>query len=180
MKTFRLFLALLIGLLVAASVSACSIGGTNHPAPAAAPVASSTPAPQVVENPLIKAFGGTVTYQDGASVTVTPGTPFQPNAEAAGEIPGQQTLKFTVTVKNGTNKPLDILAYSQATSGGKQASEVSDIANNVGGNSDATLLPGQSLSWDCAYSVANPQDVTFTYQPDFQYKTAIFTSQPKE
>lgn len=180
MKTFRLFIALLLGLICAATLSACSIGATNNaPAPHKTAVAVAKPTPSPVADPLVKAFGGTVTYQDGVAVTVTGPTPYQPSAEAAGGIAGQQVVKFTVTVINGSKDTIQIGGWPQATSGGQQASAVSDFGQNVGDTPNAPLLAGQQLSWDEAFSVADPTQITFSYSPTLDHKTAIFTN-PRE
>lgn len=177
MKLFKMFLNLTLMSVMIFIVAGCAIQGTNTPMHKPAVVENSaTPTPTPSADPLVKPFGGTVTYQDGVTVSVSTATPYQPSAEAAGAISGQPVLKFTLTVTNGSKDILKMIGYPDATSGSQQAAAVSDLGSQVGNTPDATLLQGQSIKWDEAFSVADPSDITMTYSPDMVHATAIFTT----
>jgi hypothetical protein len=162
-------------LILALVLSGCSIKAVQHAdAPAAEPAPSvvATPAP----DPLVKGFGKTVTYTDGVTISVSAPTAYAPTQFAAGTVDGQNTYVFTVVVTNGSAKTLDLSAWASANSGGKVASSVADLANNIGLSPSTSLLTGQSVQWDEAFSVADANDITFQISPDFLHDKAIFDS----
>lgn len=152
-------------------LSACSIQGSTHvDSKATVAHASST------QNPLTKGFGDVITYKDGVSVSVSKPVPYNPSASAGNGIAGQSDVVFTMVVTNHSKQNLEFTGFPQATSGGKSAYDITDIGNNVGNTPDSTLLPGQSITWLEAFSVADPSNITLEYSPSFVYDQAIFTS----
>lgn len=177
MKTLKFFAMLLAFCCVFVFTGCASIKATDAVVPK--PAATSTPTPTPVANPFVKPFGGTVTYQDGVTLSVAAPVAYTPTANAYGAVDGQAVVKMTVTITNGSKDVLDVAGFPQANSGSAQAQVVTDLEVPVGNTPNGPLLAGQSLSWDEAYSVTNPNDITFSYAPSPTYQTAIFTSQDK-
>lgn len=169
MKKISIAVALPLVLLM----SGCAIGGTNNPPPANNAGHVTTPAAPAS---LLKGFGDVITYENGVSIKVTAPVPYTPSVSAAGSVAGLQVVSFTVTVTNGTKAILDQSGYPDATSGGQKATSITDIGNHVGDTPMGPLLAGQSITWTEAFGVADPANVTFSYSPGIQYKTAIFDS----
>lgn len=172
--------------LATVGLSALLLTGCSVPAaPTPDPVASAASQPEVQEpvaetSPLIQPFGGVVTYEDGVSVSVSTGAPFQPTDMAVG-AEGGTPLVFKVVLTNNSTEPLEPTAFPSATSGGQMASNIADVANpefgDIGLSPTTTILPGQTIEWYSAFSVADPADVTFEVSPtSFDYDMAIFTT----
>jgi hypothetical protein len=125
---------------------------------------------------LVKGFGKIITYTDGVSISVSTPAPYQPTEFAAGAVDGQSAVVFTVVVTNGSKETLDVAAFASANSGGKVASSIADLANNIGLSPSTSLLAGQTVQWQEAFSVADVNDITFQITPDFLHDKAIFDS----
>jgi hypothetical protein len=121
-------------------------------------------------------LGETMVWSDGVEMTVGAPAPFTPSETASAE-PGQSAVLFDLTLTNNSEEPLEPLSFSQVTSGGVEASAIFDSANNIGLAPTATVLPGQSITWQEAFSVADPADITFQSSPGFLYDDAIWTAQ---
>jgi hypothetical protein len=134
-------------------------------------------------NPLIKQFGDVVTYEDNVSISVALIGPFTPGEYAQGIVEGYQPTVFKVVLTNNSDKPLEPTAIASATSGGKPAEYIADIANaeygDLGLFPTTSVLPGQTLEWYTAFSVSDPSDITLEISPtSFDYDQAIFTTVP--
>lgn len=161
--------AMLIGL------TAC---GASHDEGATKPAAvtTNTPAPTKTQESSVAHFGQTYTYDDGLKLTVAAPVPYTPSQSSAGAVAGQTNLKFHYTIFNGTKEPYDpTLVQGQLNSGGSAASSITDIEQNIFLAPQGSLLPGQQIGWDEAFSVANPDDLTMTVTLDFSHKDALFT-----
>jgi hypothetical protein len=78
-------------------------------------------------------FGKSHTWDDGVTVTVGRPKKFKPSAYTVVDKT-KRYLKFTVTVRNKSNKPLDLgLTYISVRSGNKEASEVFDSVSGLRG-----------------------------------------------
>ena len=174
--------SLIAAVALTATLTACSTPATSAD-PNAKPATSEAPAAvedAPAENDLIKAFGDVVTYQDGVSISVALVGEFTPTEYAIygeGEIP----LVFKVVLTNNSEEPLEPAVVPQANSGGKPATYVADAGNpqygDLGLFPTAAVLPGQTLEWYTAFSVADPADVTMQLSPtSFTYDDAIFTT----
>ncbi|AYG04731.1 hypothetical protein [Gryllotalpicola protaetiae] len=169
--------ALMLG-LTACGTSGAPSGG---PAPATSD-AATTPAPTKTAASQNAKFGETYKWSDGLAVTISAPQPFTPSQYAAGVTAGQQNLIFTITINNGTTQNVDAgLSQMTLTSGGTAASSITEIGGPQGDvtglGPQTPVLPGQSVSWKAAFSVANPADLTSQFSiTDFNHKPAIFTS----
>lgn len=172
-----------ITLVAVAALGLTGCGGvqtTEKPAPeasVAAPVVEETPEPPV-ENPLIQPLGGVVTYTDGVSISVSTPADFVPTEYAAGADQAHQVV-FTLVLTNGSTAPLDPYAYPTVSSGGAEATQIIDMDNPVGEvnfGPDTVVLPGQTVQWLQAYSIADPTKITVGVAPGLEYEDAIFTN----
>ena len=176
--------AFIAGLALTASLTACSTPAASAPDPqASAATVDEKPAETApAVNELIKPFGEVVTYKDGVSISVSAPTAFTPSNLDYLPLPeGQTSLVFKVVLTNNSDKPLKPGAIAQANSGGKPATYIADVANteypDLGMSPTTTVLPGQTLEWFTAFSVADPANITLDIAPGpFEYDTAIFTN----
>lgn len=176
-------LAVLAVVSVALLAGCSSVRADDKPAPEASvaqPVEETTEPteePPAV-NPLIKQLGEVVTYTDGVSISVSTPAPFTPTEYANGADQANQVL-FTFVITNGTDKPLEPMVYPTVSSGGVESSPIIDIGNPAGQTSfgpDTTILPGQTIQWLQAFSIADPANITIELSPSFEYENAIFTN----
>lgn len=149
-------------------------------APAAKPVAET---PEAVEepavDPMLVSFGEVFTWEDGVSMSVSAPTPFTPTEYAAGAVPGNTNLVFSVNVTNGSDTTYSPSIWETVSSGGAEASMISDIDNPIGEISwgpTTAMLPGDTVTWLVAYSVADPAAILFETSPGFAYEYALFTN----
>jgi hypothetical protein len=105
------------------------------------------------------AFGKSYTWRDGVSVTVGRPMKFKPSAYAVVEK-SKRYLKFTVTVVNKSNKPIDLgLTYISVKSGSEEAREVFDSISGLRGPPVAKVLKGRESEFDAGFGVADPKDL---------------------
>lgn len=171
--------------LSALLLAGCSTSAGAQPDPAAsaaaAPVEATTePAAEAPSNPMIQPFGGVVTYEDGVSISVSPGVQFTPGEYAIGADTGVPTI-FKVVITNNSAEPLEPTAFPSVSSAGQQASYIADTGNaeygDIGMFPTTTVLPGQTIEWFSGFAVADPADITFEVSPtSFLYDSAIFTT----
>lgn len=170
-------------IVLALSLTGCGVKASETPAPsasAAKPVEAptATPSDAVVDDGVLN-FGEVRTYEDGVSISVSVPKPFTPSETSMGAVAGQKAFVYTVVITNGSKTPLKPSAYSKVSSAGEESSMIADIGNPLGsiGNSPSnTILPGKTIKWLEAYSIANPKDVAFEVSPSFKYEDAIFTA----
>jgi hypothetical protein len=123
------------------------------------PPASSEPTDSATPERETLAFGKSYTWHDGVSVTVGRPTNFKPSAYAVVEK-SKRYLKFTVTVVNKSNKPIDLgLTYISVQSGNEEAREVFDSMSGLRGPPDTKVLRGRQSEFDAGFGVANPNDL---------------------
>lgn len=141
---------------------------TKNDTPQSAATVEETPAEAESTTPT---FGDTYTWPDGLAVTISEPADFAPSEYAAGQVEGEPALSYDVTVTNGTDEDVEAVAINlTVSSAGKQASPIFDSA----GGTDmptATILPGKSLTWKVAYSVADPTDVQITVDNVFAFES---------
>lgn len=177
----------LVGALV---LSGCTVSGssTSEPddrdepgiaEPSFAPEPTSEPEPAPEPDDMILAFGEAMTWEDGVSLSVSAPGAFTAGEYAAGVVPGQAQIVFTIVITNGSSEVLDPLAYGTLSSGGQEASAIFDSGNpagDIGMSPTTAILPGQTVQWLEAYSVVDPASLTFQIAPSFAYEDAIFTN----
>jgi hypothetical protein len=139
------------------------------------PDAAEEPAPEPVSN---LAFGETMVWEDGMELSASVPEPYSPTEFAFGaDLPNN--LLFTMTITNNTSENLEPLVYTRLSSGGQEASQIFDSgspAGDVGATPTTVLLPGQSVTWKEAWSVADPNSLTMQIAPSWDYEDAIFTN----
>lgn len=173
----------IFALFVVALVGCTPSQATDRPSvePSIAQPAEPTEEPTAeAVNPLIKPLGDVVTYTDGTSISVSTPVDFVPTEYANGADQAHQVL-FTIVLTNGTDKPLDPLVYPTVSSGGVESDPIIDIGNPAGQTSfgpETTILPGQTVEWLQAFSIADPANITVELSPSFEYQSAIFTNIP--
>ena len=134
-------------------------------------------APVEETQPTTLAFGETYTFDNGATVTLSSPKPYEASGlGAAGVVEGQDNLQVTITIVNSSDESFDFAGWPTATSGGKDASAIIDLANEVGDTQAGTLAAGEEVSWVEAFSVSDTEDLEITYKPSFLYDAVVFTS----
>lgn len=165
--------ALLIGL------TACGTNGkpSSDPAPVTKTVTSAPAKPAPAQN---ATFGNSYKWDDGLSVSISAPAPYTPTPEAAGMVTGDSNIVFTIAVTNNTQENIDAsVAQFNLTSGGVAASAVADLSGpaGTGFGPQTPILPGQTVSWQSAWSVKDVSDMTAQFNiEDFTHKAAIFTN----
>jgi len=192
-------LTTLAAALAVAAVTLTGCGAGNQmagvPLKSAAP-ASSTPSPtssepgnfetpdpadlepttDEPEPPTDIRFGETWEWEDGMQVTVSTPKKYRPSEYAAGTDGYTKFVQFTVTVKNGTKKKVDLIGMADVASGDTEGHEVFDSGKGIEGSPSTSILPGRKVTYKVAFGVENPSDIVFQYGPTFEHEDAIFTS----
>lgn len=167
----------LLVLLFAGCSTKTSIASDPQASSAVAPP-TQTPPPV---NEYAKHFGETITWADGSSISVSDPSPFVPTEYAAGLTPGTTPVVFEIVYTNNTDKPYDPIMWPQVSSGGVESTSISDLSNSlgqVGFVPTTTVLPGQTVKWYQAFSVADPSNITLVISPDSFGEKGIFTNIP--
>lgn len=171
-----LFIAVLI--VIALFAVGCSTPAVSTPDPeasAASTPAEEEPAPEPEDDGIL-AFGETVTFADGLSISVSTPAPFTPSETAAGLIDGQQGIVLEFVLTNNTEKPYEPMIFNTASSGGVEATMIADSEQGILFPPSTTVLPGQTVKWNEAYSVADPASITLEVSAGFEYDSAIYTN----
>ena len=141
------------------------------------PAASAPEQEPVVEDDGLYAFGETVTYEDGISVSVSEPAYYVAGELASGPVEGQPTLAFKIVVTNSSEEPFDpSLVFATLTSGGAESAGVFDTENEVGFPPVTKVLPGQTVEWVQAWSVVDAASLTLELNVGFTHDAAIFTN----
>ena len=133
------------------------------------------PEPPAVGN---LAFGDTMIYEDGVELTVSAPEPYTAGEFAAGADQAAN-LVFTLTITNNSTENLDPLPFPRVSSGGTEASQIFDFTDDgvqVGLPPTNVILPGESVTWQSAWSVADAASLTMQVAPGFEYEDAVFTN----
>ena len=143
--------------------------GTTTPAAGSAPSAAA-PATSAV------GFGQTFTYSDGLAVTVDQPTPYRASSSAAGDV-NPHAYSVTVRITNNTGAAFDpVLLQVAMSTGGDQASQIYDSANDMGDRPQNQLQPGRSLTYELAFSTtADSGEAQVDVVPSFSHDHAVFT-----
>lgn len=177
--TFLVVLFLLAVVVLFAGCSAKTEVPTTEPS-VAQPASEPEETPETVVDPMISALGEAFTYTNNVSISVSTPVPFQPTEYANGADQANQVL-FTFVITNGTDKPLEPTVWATVSSGGAEGSPIIDVGNEAGQTSfgpSTTILPGQTIEWLQAFSIADMESITVEISPGFEYENAIFTNIP--
>jgi hypothetical protein len=125
------------------------------------------------------AFGQSFTYEDGAIIAVAAPVPYQPSSTSAIGAGSARAVAMSVTVTNGTAKPLSLAGVSlQAAAGDQAAEQIFDSAKGVGMSSQ-TLPPGKRQTFTVAFGVpSGPTEFRVQATPSwFGYQPVFFVGQ---
>ena len=121
-------------------------------------------------------FGDTWEYEDGLAITVSTPEPYTPGEYASGADQAAN-VAFTITIVNGTDANFDpSLSIPDVSSGGTESSRIIDFEGATGLPPSTTVPAGQTVSWQAAFSVADPAQIVMDISPSFDYDSAVFTS----
>lgn len=154
-------------------------GSTDSSEPAGTNADSTTAAaePAADQGDGTTKFGGTYTYEDGLSVTVSTPKKFKPSEYAFVED-AEAYVAMTVKIVNKTGKPYDpSMFYATMQSGNEEAEQVFDSENDFNGNPDTKVLNGREVKFKIGYGVKDPKDLVLEVTPEpITYEATIFTS----
>ena len=104
-------------------------------------------------------FGKSHAWDDGVIVTVGRPKEFEPSKWAVVEK-SKRYVKFTVTVVNKSDKPIDIgRTYISVQSRNKEEDQLFDSMSGLKGVPDTKVLKGRASEFDVGFGVADPKDV---------------------
>ena len=116
------------------------------------------------------AFGGTVSYDNGVTVTVPSGTPYTP------QDPTWSTqavdLGYDVTVHNGSGSAITVNLIGETTADGTDGDDILD--DDLDTMKDFPLAAGATHTYHIAFSVASQNDVTLSVSVADHYAYAEF------
>lgn len=179
-------LTALTALTIAAGLSACTLSQPEPaeapaPPPAAvetgeAPVGDSVEAP-APEQPTTGTFGGDgFRYDDGLELGISEGKEFTPTEWASADE-ADLYLRFTVTIKNGTDAAYDpSMFFTTMSSGGVEMAEVFDTDSKLDGSPMTPVLPGKTVAFDIGYPVVDPKDIVMNVTTDYDHADVLFTN----
>jgi hypothetical protein len=160
--------ALLLGL------TGCTGVASVNESPAS-PVESADDPANEPAAPTTPVFGNEYVYDDGVAITVAAPVPFTPGPYAAG-VEQANNLMFTLTIRNGSDKPLEPYAFPTVSSASVEGTNIVDMDASIGLGPTTVILPGNSIQWNVGYSVADPANLTFQVSPGFEYANVVFTN----
>lgn len=120
------------------------------------------------------AFGDTVTFEGGSTLTVEAPVKFRPKRFAAGGEAFPAHVKYKATFTNNTDEVFDpALSSGSVSSAGIEGDSVFQDGLDA---PDNPVLPGKSVTWWMGYGVQDPADTQLTVSLGFlDYEDAIFT-----
>lgn len=123
-------------------------------------------------------FGDTAEFEDGLRLTMSePRTDYVPG-EYVARLDESLTdyIAFTVTIENGTSEPFEPLFYAEGNSGGKAVDQIFDSEQNIGSAPSGRILPGESVTFDVAFAVADSESVTLDVSVDFDHDAVLYSN----
>lgn len=133
---------------------------------------SSRPADQQ----LIAKFNDGVIYDDKVAIGVAEPATYEPGARATGADQAHQVV-LTFAIKNDSDKAFDPQLIVDVSSGGVEASRIYDYSSTEKFEQPRTsILPGGSVTWRQAFSVADPKSLVVEVRADYDRPKAIFTN----
>jgi hypothetical protein len=176
-KIFLTIIVLFVIFALALLFTGCSTPASSTPDPKASSASTPVEEEPVVETPTNPAFGETVSFPDGISLSVSAPAEFVPSELAAGAVEGQPSVVFEFVITNNSEENFDpTIVYATASSGGVEAPGIFDTSENVGFPPTTAILPGQTIKWNQAFSTADPAAITLEVSVGFEYDDVIFTN----
>jgi hypothetical protein len=122
----------------------------------------------------VYAFGDTVTFEDGSTLTVEAPVKFRPKRFAAGGEAFPAHVKYQATFTNNTDEVFDpALSSGSVSSAGIEGDSVFQDGLDA---PDNPVLPGKSVTWWMGYGVQDPAETQLTVSLGFlDYEDVIFT-----
>lgn len=120
-------------------------------------------------------IGDTYTWDDGVSVTVSQPKAFKPTDSAAGNYDKslKDFEKYTVTIKNNSDEPVDPAQFRMTgNSGGKEAERMFDTG--ISSLPTTKIQPGKSLTFNVGFAMADHKDASFDVSLDYDREEATF------
>jgi hypothetical protein len=124
------------------------------------------------------AFGETMAWDDGVAMTVSAPEPFSPSNLAAGADQAENVV-FTLTITNDSSENVQPIVVSTLSSNATEATRIIDIGaegGQVGIPPTTPILPGESITWQEAWSVSDTSSLTLQTAPSFAYESVVFTN----
>lgn len=124
------------------------------------------------------AFGDTMEWDDGVTMTVSEPESFTPSELAEGSDQAED-LVFTLTIVNDSAECVQPIVVSTLESDGTEATRIIDVGaegGQVGIPPITPICPGERVRWQEAWSVADPASLTMETGPSFAYDSVVFTN----
>ncbi|MFC8193748.1 hypothetical protein ACFUMH_18995 [Cellulomonas sp. NPDC057328] len=146
----------------------------DEPLPLDEPSTDPSPDPFALDEPsggdpaadMTVAFGETFVYEDGLEVAVAAPAPYQPSPYASGVGATGEHMRFAVTLTNNTAEEYHpVLFFTSVTSGGAAATEIHDYGSDLALAPSEPVQPGQSVTFEVAYTITDPASVVMEVQP---------------
>lgn len=110
-------------------------------------------------------FGQTHTYDTGLQVSLSQPVEFTPSEYSAGHDGYPHTVKFALTITNGTDEVYPGYSFgASAESGTREGSRVHDTGLGCGNNYN--LIPGRTSQTECGFAVDDLDDIVVRVDPD--------------
>ncbi|WP_370412264.1 DUF4190 domain-containing protein [Streptomyces fradiae] len=127
------------------ATSSVAPGGESTDGPAAEPTEKA---------PAALKFGDTFTYEDGIKVTVSKPRAHTPDGFAAGHTKGNKAFQVTITIVNGTDKPLALAAALPDAKDAEGASADMVFDGSYASKPfEGKVLPGKQAKADFTFSL---------------------------
>ena len=204
MKTSKTLITRMSGTLVAVACSAlvltgCGTGSSsgvpakNFDEVADAPVESGAGAAPAGNDELsedggesdVKAFGETWTYDDGLAVTIKYlGSGRVTSSGIGAEDSGGALQKFSITVKNGSDRTFDgrLASIDSVSVGdeGTEAQEVFDTAGGLEGADFSKIQAGRKQTRTVAYGIKGAETVQIEFSAGSSYASVLYEGKLKK
>lgn len=126
-------------------------------------------------------LGQTAHYSNGVELTVSELRDYTPSDSASlSSDPALSNHRVvTVTFRNGTEEAIRPTLLFSGNSGGRAVDQILDHANNINGSQNlGSIQPGQEVSFEAAFSMADPANLSLDVNMGYSYDDLTFTSYP--
>lgn len=114
--------------------------------------------------------------ENGVSISVSEPTEYTPSDSAMGQIDGYDNVVFEFVLTNNSEERYEPALRNTASSAGEEASTIFDTEKGVEFPPSTVVLPGKSVKWQEAFSLADPSDITLQVSFGFTYDSPVFTN----